>query len=81
MRPSADYYWMKVLLKEAGLPHIRFPDLHHAFATHTWLAVGCQDPFRYSGAYQRILHAGYLHLHHRRHTERSCHQDRSRSGK
>ena len=23
VRPSAAYYWMKVLLKEAGLPHIR----------------------------------------------------------
>ena len=26
VRPSAAYYWMKVLLKEAGLPHIRFHD-------------------------------------------------------
>ena len=29
VRPSAAYYWMKVLLKEAGLPHIRFHDLRH----------------------------------------------------
>ena len=29
MRPSAAYYWMKVLLKEAGLPHIRFHDLRY----------------------------------------------------
>ena len=33
MRPSAAYYWMKVLLKEAGLPHIHFHDLRHTFAT------------------------------------------------
>ena len=39
MRPSAAYYWMKVLLKEAGLPHIRFHDLRHTFATHA-LASG-----------------------------------------
>jgi len=39
VRPSAAYYWMKVLLKEAGLPHIRFHDLRHTFATHA-LASG-----------------------------------------
>ena len=33
VRPSAAYYWMKVLLKEAGLPHIRVHDLRHTFAT------------------------------------------------
>ena len=33
VRPSAAYYWMKVLLKEAGLPHIHFHDLRHTFAT------------------------------------------------
>ena len=33
------YYWMKVLLNEAGLPHIRFHDLRHTFATHA-LASG-----------------------------------------
>ena len=39
VRPSAAYYWMKVLLNEAGLPHIRFHDLRHTFATHA-LASG-----------------------------------------
>ena len=39
VRPSAAYYWMKVLLKEAGLPHIRFHDLRHTFATYA-LASG-----------------------------------------
>lgn len=33
-RPSAAYYWMKRILKEAGLPQIRFHDLRHTFATH-----------------------------------------------
>ncbi len=32
--PSAAYYWMKQILKEAGLPQIRFHDLRHTFATH-----------------------------------------------
>ena len=35
VRPSAAYYWMKVLLKEAGLPHIRFHDLRHPYVKHT----------------------------------------------
>ena len=30
VRPSAAYYWMKVLLKEAGLPHIRFHEGKHS---------------------------------------------------
>ena len=34
VRPSAAYYWMKRILKEAGLPAIRFHDLRHTFATH-----------------------------------------------
>ena len=34
MRPSAAYYWMKRILREAGLPEIRFHDLRHTFATH-----------------------------------------------
>ena len=34
MRPSAAYYWMKRILKAAGLPAIRFHDLRHTFATH-----------------------------------------------
>lgn len=29
VRPSAAYYWMKQILKEAGLPQIRFHDLRH----------------------------------------------------
>ena len=35
VRPSAAYYWMKVLLNEAGLPHIRFHDLRHPYVKHT----------------------------------------------
>ena len=34
VRPSAAYYWMKRILREAGLPAIRFHDLRHTFATH-----------------------------------------------
>ena len=34
VRPSAAYYWMKRILREAGLPEIRFHDLRHTFATH-----------------------------------------------
>ena len=34
VRPSAAYYWMKRILKAAGLPAIRFHDLRHTFATH-----------------------------------------------
>ena len=33
-RPSTAYDRMKALLKEAGLPSIRFHDLRHTFATH-----------------------------------------------
>ena len=39
VRPSAAYYWMKRILREAGLPQIRFHDLRHTFATHA-LASG-----------------------------------------
>ena len=38
-RPNAAYTHMKVLLKQAGLPSIRFHDLRHTFATHA-LASG-----------------------------------------
>lgn len=38
-RPSAAYERMKAILKEAGLPRIRFHDLRHTFATHA-LASG-----------------------------------------
>lgn len=34
VRPGAAYYRMKAILKEAGLPRIRFHDLRHTFATH-----------------------------------------------
>ena len=35
VRPSAAYYWMKVLLKEAGLPHIRVHDLRPPYVKST----------------------------------------------
>ena len=38
-RPSSGYERMKALLKQAGLPDIRFHDLRHTFATHA-LASG-----------------------------------------
>ena len=38
-RPNTAYTHMKVLLKQAGLPSIRFHDLRHTFATHA-LASG-----------------------------------------
>ena len=34
IRPSGAYYWMKRILREVGLPQIRFHDLRHTFATH-----------------------------------------------
>ena len=39
MRPNAAYIHLKGLLKQAGLPSIRFHDLRHTFATHA-LASG-----------------------------------------
>ena len=39
VRPSAAYYWMKRILKEAGLPDITLHGLRHTFATHA-LASG-----------------------------------------
>ena len=38
-RPSAAYERTKVLLKQAGLPDLRFHDLRHTFAAHA-LASG-----------------------------------------
>jgi integrase len=34
LRPNSAYTHLKVLLKQAGLPSIRFHDLRHTFATH-----------------------------------------------
>ena len=34
MTPSVPYRRLKELLKQAGLPSIRFHDLRHTFATH-----------------------------------------------
>lgn len=34
VKPNSAYTHMKVLLKQAGLPNIRFHDLRHTFATH-----------------------------------------------
>ena len=39
VRPSAAYYWMKRILKEASLPDITLHGLRHTFATHA-LASG-----------------------------------------
>ena len=35
VRPSAAYYWMKRILREAGLPAIRFHDLRHQYVKPT----------------------------------------------
>ena len=39
-RPSTAYDRMKALLKEAGLPSIRFHDLRHTFAPHALTSCG-----------------------------------------
>ena len=39
VRPTAAYYWMKRILREAGLPDVTLHGLRHTFATHA-LASG-----------------------------------------
>ena len=47
MNPDAAYRKLKVILKNAGLPLIRFHDLRHTFATHA--TDGGVDPKTLSG--------------------------------
>ena len=47
MNPSAAYGKLKVILKNAGLPLVRFHDLRHTFATHAM--KGGVDPKTLSG--------------------------------
>ena len=55
--PHAAYQRLKVILKDAGLPDIRFHDLRHTFATH------------HPRSHQRELHTRHLHPRHNRYAE------------
>ena len=62
VRPSAAYYWMKRILKEAGLacdPIPRFTA--HVCHPRPHQRRGRQDPVRHSGPHQRQLHPGHLY--------------------
>ena len=62
VRPSAAYYWMKRILKEAGLPQIRFHDLRHTFATHALTSgVDAKTLSGILGHTNASFTPGYLH--------------------
>ncbi len=61
MRPSAAYYWMKRILREAGLPEIRFHDLSTLLPPTPSPAAWTPRPCPHPGPHQRQLHPGHLH--------------------
>ena len=69
-RPSAAYERTKVLLKQAGLPELRFHDLRHTFAAHALASgVDVKTPIRHPGIYTDCFHPGHLYPHHWRYAE------------
>ena len=68
VRPSAAYYWMKRILREAGLPAIRFHDLRHPYVKHTtkifslrlmdFQAQACPDARRKTRGACQLLRVG-----------------------